>query len=1050
MEIKSKYWKSLDERTLSENFNQEAAKEFGQDIPVEQVADGTFNMNGTRRDFLKISGFGLAAATLAACTKTPVHKAIPFLDAPIELSPSIANYYASTMYDGHDYAAVLVKTREGRPVKIEGNTLSGITKGTTNARVQASLLSLYDDARLQNPTKNGVKTAWQTLDKEVTAKLNELSAAQKTVYLLTNSIISPSAKEVIAQFIAKYPNVKHVSYDAVSYSGMLEANQASFGKAAIPSYLFDKAEVVLGIGADFLGNWIAPAEFTVDYSKNRRINAENPRMSRHIQFESYLSITGSNADSRITYKPSQEGLVVANLYNEIAKLTGSQTITAASFDIAANAIKAVAKELVANKNNSLVVCGSNDAAIQTLVNGINQMIGSYGNTINWSNAYQTKQGIDSQMEALVADINSGNAGGILVAGVNPAYDYHKAKDFVSGVKKLSLSVAFSDRSCETASNCMYVAPTNHYLESWGDAEAKTGYYSITQPAITPIFDTRQVEESLMALVQNTATYHDFIKANWQKRSTDPVYEQFWRKTLHNGIFETPAAMSAGSYNAAAITAAATKINNQPSNGLELALYEKVGLGNGVQANNPWLQELPDPISRVCWENYLAISPNYGLENKIAEGDVVRIEANGYAVEATVLVQPGLMKNVCALALGYGREKAGLVGDKVGVNAYPFAKTQNGSRLNYATDVKVSKTGKTSTLAQTQTHHSIEGRDIVKETTFEKYAKNRADGNVRPYIVGRNEITNKVEKIDLSKPDVVTLWEKRTYKGHHWKMAIDLNACTGCGTCVVACQAENNVPVVGKQEVINRREMHWIRIDRYYAFKDDVAKSFETDGNKLTKETDYGSERFDNNPDGFKFRFENKVEDYADIQVTFMPVMCQQCGNAPCETVCPVVATTHSNEGINQMTYNRCVGTRYCANNCPYKVRRFNWFSYPDNSRFTGINPSQSDLGKMVLNPDVTVRARGVMEKCTFCIQRIQAGKLKAKSNDRGIIDGEVKTACMQSCPSDAIVFGDVNDENSRVYQLFRNERAYGVIEQINVQPSVNYLTKIRNTTPKLA
>lgn len=1013
-----KYWRSIDELNSTPAFVEEASKEFAQEIPVEEMlSEESMGLEANRRDFLKIFGFSLTAATLAACTKTPVKKAVPFVAQPEEISPSIATWYATTFSDGYDYASVLVKTREGRPIKIEGNTLSGISQGGVNARVHASVLCLYDANRLQQPKVAGKYVSWDEFDNQLTSKLSNLGG--KPVVLLTNSIISPTTKRLIEGFKAKFPGSSHVTYDAISASGMIEANEAGFGVAALPTYHFDKAEVILSVGADFLGNWISPVEFTRDYTTNRKVSKDKPKMSRHVQFESILTVTGSNADLRVTYQASKEGLVIANLYNAIAKLAGASTINASKHDLAGNAIAATAAELWAARGKSLVVCGSNDAAVQQLVNGINQMLGNYGTTIDMAAPVYLRQGKDAAMESLVADMNAGKVGAVIAYGVNPAYDYYKATAFVSGLKKVDVSVVVSEQNNETVQLAGFVAAANNFLESWGDAMPAAGKYSISQPAISKLYDTRSFDEVLMALTGNTANAYDTMKDTWKdifSKSGAADFGTFWRTALHNGIFEMPVVGGQPAYKGN-VTAAAAAIKAEGSD-VELVVYEKLGLGNGNMAGNPWLQEMPDPISKACWDNYLAVSIKYARENGINEGDIVKVSANGYEVEVPVLIQPGTYPGTVALALGYGRVNVSKAGEGIGANAYPFM-TYNGSRSVVATKVSVSKTGMKTTIAQTQTHHTIEGRNIVKETTLDKYAVNPADGNVRPYIQVKQADGTFTKVYPGINRNAITLWDKRDYEGHHWAMAVDLNACTGCGACIVSCQVENNVPVVGKQEVLNRREMHWIRIDRYYTFNED--------GMMIDKEKEY-----------------NMIQNGDNVQVAFQPVMCMQCDNAPCETVCPVLATVHSDEGLNQMVYNRCVGTRYCANNCPYKVRRFNWFSYTDNPKFYN-NPSQTDLGRMVLNPDVTVRARGVMEKCTFCVQRIQAGKLEAKRNNRGVLDGDIKTACQQSCPSGAIVFGDLNDENSEVSKLFLNERAYGIIEELNVLPSVNYLTKVRNT-----
>lgn len=1013
-----KYWRSIDELNSAPAFVEEASKEFAQEIPVEEMlSEESMGLEANRRDFLKIFGFSLTAATLAACTKTPVKKAVPFVAQPEEISPSIATWYATTFSDGYDYASVLVKTREGRPIKIEGNTLSGISQGGVNARVHASVLSLYDANRLQQPKVAGKYVSWDEFDNQLTSKLSNLGG--KPVVLLTNSIISPTTKRLIEGFKAKFPGSSHVTYDAISASGMIEANEAGFGVAALPTYHFDKAEVILSVGADFLGNWISPVEFTRDYTTNRKVSKDKPKMSRHVQFESILTVTGSNADLRVTYQASKEGLVIANLYNAIAKLAGASTINASKHDLAGNAIAATAAELWAARGKSLVVCGSNDAAVQQLVNGINQMLGNYGTTIDMAAPVYLRQGKDATMESLVADMNAGKVGAVIAYGVNPAYDYYKATAFVSGLKKVDVSVVVSEQNNETVQLAGFVAAANNFLESWGDAMPAAGKYSISQPAISKLYDTRSFDEVLMALTGNAANAYDTMKDTWKdifSKSGAADFGTFWRTALHNGIFEMPVVGGQPAYKGN-VSAAAAAIKAEGSD-VELVVYEKLGLGNGNMAGNPWLQEMPDPISKACWDNYLAVSIKYARENGINEGDIVKVSANGYEVEVPVLIQPGTYPGTVALALGYGRVNVSKAGEGIGANAYPFM-TYNGSRSVVATKVSVSKTGMKTTIAQTQTHHTIEGRNIVKETTLDKYAVNPADGNVRPYIQVKQADGTFTKVYPGINRNAITLWDKRDYEGHHWAMAVDLNACTGCGACIVSCQVENNVPVVGKQEVLNRREMHWIRIDRYYTFNED--------GMMIDKEKEY-----------------NMIQNGDNVQVAFQPVMCMQCDNAPCETVCPVLATVHSDEGLNQMVYNRCVGTRYCANNCPYKVRRFNWFSYTDNPKFYN-NPSQTDLGRMVLNPDVTVRARGVMEKCTFCVQRIQAGKLEAKRNNRGVLDGDIKTACQQSCPSGAIVFGDLNDENSEVSKLFLNERAYGIIEELNVLPSVNYLTKVRNT-----
>ena len=1014
-----KYWRSLAEWQQEESFRDEASREFKEELPLEEIlGSGSLSLSSNRRDFLKFFGFGMGAATLAACTKAPVKKAIPFVNHPEEMSPSLATWYATTYYDGYDYASVLVKTREGRPIKMEGNALSPISQGGVNARVHASVLSLYDTTRYKSPRSGTESISWSEFDQKFSAQME--AAAGRPVVMLTDSVVSPTTRRLMTQAMAKYPNLRWVSYDSISASGMLEANEIDFGQAALPSYRFAQARVVLGIDADFLGNWLMPVAYTRDYTQNRKINPDKPEMSRHIQFESRLSVTGSNADVRATYRASQEALVVANLYNSVAKLAGQSLLSVPALELAGNSITQSAAALWKAKGQALVVCGSNDPKVQRMVNGINQMLGSYGSTIDWSAPMSIRQGRDRDLEQLMADLKSGAVAGLIVCGANPVYDHPKGNEWMELIKKATVSVAFSTQPDETTVCARLIGACSHFLERWGDAEPVAGQYSLQQPAISRLYDTRSLNEWLLQMCGSTESAYDALKSTWNglaSASGAADAGAFWRTALHNGVYSAQANPVSSVAYKGFDASVASGITSGKADGLDLVLYEKLSLGNGAHASNPWLQEMPDPISKACWDNYLAVNVKTARENNWKDGDMVKVKAGSVEVEVPVLVQPGMHPRTVALAVGYGRTEVGVAGKGIGVNA--FALVQTGShRSSIVSGVQVSATGQTTELAQTQTHHTIEGRNIVKETHLDRYVADHADGNVRPYVT-RKKADGTYEKVYPGKSrNAITLWQDRDYEGHHWAMAVDLNACTGCGACVVSCQVENNVSVVGKQEVINRREMHWIRIDRYYAFIED--------GERIDKENDY-----------------ERIGTGDQVDVVFQPVMCMQCDNAPCETVCPVLATVHSDEGLNQMVYNRCVGTRYCANNCPYKVRRFNWFSYIDNPKFN-TNPSQTDLGRMVLNPDVTVRARGVMEKCTFCVQRIQAGKLDAKREGRGVNDGEVKTACQQSCPAGAIVFGDLNDPESEVSRLFLNERSYGVIEELNVLPSVNYLTKVRN------
>ncbi|MDB5274771.1 MAG: nrfC [Chitinophagaceae bacterium] len=1005
------FWKGVEELQNEPEFIKNNLNEF----PASALAkDGSDDSAPDRRDFLKLVGFSVAAATLAAC-EAPVKKAIPYLNKPEEIEPGIANWYASTYTEGGDYCSVLVKTREGRPIKVEGNKLSSVSRGGASARVQSSVLSLYDTERLKGVQVAGKASSWEAADAAIIDRLAKVSQEGGAIRLVSSTVLSPTTLKAIAEFKAKYPTTEHVVYDAISANAISKANGISFGKAVIPSYDFSKAEIIVSFAADFLATWSA-GDYSIDFANTRKLSKNKKTMSRLYAFESNLSLTGSNADYRAPIKLSQEGLFVAELYN---RLTSARINTeAVKNDILDRAVN----DLLQHKGKSIVVSGSNDVNVQLLINEINLALGNYGKTINLSSPVNYRLGDDEKMNQFVDDLNGDKIAAVIFYGANPVYDHPRAEEIKAGLKKTKLSVSFADRADETASAVEFITPDHHYLESWNDAEPKPGFYSLCQPTISPLFKTRQAQESLLKWAGNNADYYTYLKNNW---TATVLNGASWDKALHDGVHEaasvsTEVAPVSSNFNASAVEAGIAKVYSS-GKGIDLKLYEKVAIGSGAQANNPWLQELPDPISKATWDNYLAVSKKYADENNWKEGTLVDVKVGNkkLAKAVPVLIQPGQAAGTASLALGYGREKAGKVGTGVGANAFALASIQEGLVQYSAFNVTITATGGFSQIAQTQTHHTIMNRPIVQDATLADYIKDPSAGRFFPTV------TTADGKVAPAKVDI---WkDQHIQPNHKWGMNIDLNSCLGCGACVISCQAENNVPVVGKREVINRREMHWIRIDRYYSSDAESKKTgvyFEGD----TEAMEHPSE----NP-----------------QVTFQPMMCQHCDHAPCESVCPVAATTHSTEGLNQMTYNRCVGTRYCANNCPYKVRRFNWFKYFDNGEVFDKNTSMNTaLGRMVLNPDVTVRSRGVMEKCSMCVQRIQEGKLIAKKEKRHVKDGEINIACAAACPTEAITFGDQNDLTSRI-SVERNElnkeRAYAVLEELNVQPNVLYLTKIRNT-----
>ncbi|MBS1645160.1 MAG: TAT-variant-translocated molybdopterin oxidoreductase [Bacteroidetes bacterium] len=1059
-----KYWNGLEELNNNGAQNSKTDDEFRELLPFADVSENLLAANTPRRDFLKYLGFSTAAAMLAASCEMPVRRAIPYAIKPEDITPGVPNYYASTYVDGGDYCAVVIKTRDGRPIKIEGNELSSITKGGTSARVQASVLSLYDKARLRQPYADGKAVDMFTdIDNAVKASLTSGKAA----YLLTSTIISPTVKSVIDQFIAKYPNVKQVTYDAISYSGMLLANEASYGKRSLPSYHFDKAKTIVSIGADFLGTWLSPVEFAKGYAKGRKVSAAKPEMSRHYQFEGVHSLTGANADRRSVCKPSEYGAVAVALYNAIStgaapsftSKTLNENITNAAADLKAG--------------NGLVVCGSNDVAVQTVVNAINNAVGANGTTINWALNSNYKQGIDSDLVNLVAAMKAGQVGTLIMHDVNPVYDYMDGAGFAEAMKQVPVTLTTASHMDETAEKSKFIVSDHHYLESWGDAEPKTGYFSLMQPGISPLFKTRSFADSLLKWSDNTTTYADLWKSYWMgKLGSQTNFDQ----ALQDGIVEPgnkstvtastadaaanssdtmsfSGASFAGNIGAAIASIAATA----PVQGKELVVYEKVAIGRGgSNSNNPWLQEMPDPVSKVTWDNYACISPvlaaaldgvdvqeiELTTQNEDrASKRVLKVTVNGKEVSLPAVVIPGMHPDVVGIATGYGRnKKLGRAAADLGKNAFPLMAWNGTTFINHAAATVV-KTDNYYDIAQTQSHMSYEGRDmIMREYSLEEFKKNpneliksRMDklghyavlpwmehgGGHESHGAGHEaagDTKKEYEEFMDGFRKNGTMYPDYEKPGIHWAMSIDLNSCIGCGACVVGCMAENNVSVVGKEKVIKHQEMHWLNIDRYFT------------GDPMAADT---------------------------IQTVFQPMLCQHCDNAPCENVCPVAATNHSSEGLNQMAYNRCIGTKYCANNCPYKVRRFNWLDwngadcFEDNLYEDGRRDDiNDDLTRMVLNPDVTVRSRGVMEKCSFCVQRLQDAKLEAKKEGHPMVDGRARTACQQACPTDAIVFGNVNDKTSAIYALRHSdqmERTYYALEDLHTLPNVNYLSKVRNT-----
>ncbi|HAT80119.1 MAG TPA: quinol:cytochrome C oxidoreductase [Flavobacterium sp.] len=1034
MSSNKKYWKSVEELDGNSSIVEALRNnEFVEEIPTDEFLGNAGSLSSsttTRRDFLKYVGFTTAAATLAAC-EGPVHMSIPYVVQPEQIIPGIADYYATTVFDGFDFANLLVKTREGRPIKIDNNTMAG-AKFAANARIHASVLSLYDSMRLKEPKIAGKTATWVDVDSKLKSSLADAKAKGGQVVLLTNTLASPSTETLITEFLGNNPNAKHVIYDAVSESETLDAFETVYGERALVDYDFSKASVIVSVGADFLGDWQG-GNYGSSYAKGRIPQGPkgNQKISRHFQLEANMTLSGAAADKRVAMSTANQKQALVLIYN---------TVVGASIPVTLDAklkaeVSKIAQELVKSGGKGVLVSGIQDKNAQLLVLAINQVLKS--ESFSTVGTRQIRKGSNQVVSQLIAAMKAGSVHTLIMSGVNPVYSLPNSKDFVDGLKKVSLSACFSLKEDETALLSTIAAAAPHYLESWGDVSITKGTYSLTQPTIRPLFTTKQFQDVLLSLNGIAGTYYDYLKSS----SASIISGSTWNQVLHDGIFVGAIPTTSGGtadYNGAATALA----QSNAAQGFELNLYTKTGLGDGQQANNPWLQEFPDPITRVSWDNYVTVSAADAKKLELSNEIVADGGLNGsYATIKTVggvtlenvpvIVQPGQAVGTVGLAFGYGKKAALKEEMQVGVNAYSLYKD-----FSNVQSVSLTKAEGVHEFACVQGQKTLMGRgDIIKETTLKIFNTEDAEfWNPQPMVsLDHKEV----------KATSVDLWSSFDRSvGHHFNLSIDLNACTGCGSCVIACHAENNVPVVGKEEVRKSRDMHWLRIDRYYSSEDTFA------GDNEAKENLSGVGAIDyvfgdREGNGSLSGFDRLQEASENPQVAFQPVMCQHCNHAPCETVCPVAATSHSRQGQNHMAYNRCVGTRYCANNCPYKVRRFNWFLYNKNSEFDFH--MNDDLGRMVLNPDVSVRSRGVMEKCSMCIQKTQATILSAKNEGREIMDGEFQTACSSACTTGAMIFGDVNDKESKVAKLAEEERMYHLLEHVGTKPNVFYHVKVRNT-----
>ena len=995
--MSEKFWMSLEQA--------ENPKEFAKTLPGEFTSSpiriGNENDGLDRRDFMKIMGASALMASMAGCARRPVQKIVPYVNNPEEIIPGRSNFYASASpLTGYGF---IVTTREGRPIKVDGNIDHPMNRGAIHTREQAMVHDLYDPDRLRAPRIDNAEVEWDAFDTQVK---QALSSSKGSTWILTGTVISPTLRGAIEK-----NGFRHVMVDSIPMDDVLDGQAQSYGGRVFPRYRFDKANYIVSIDADFLDNWGSVSEYHKDFAAKRRLDGKNNSMSKLVVFESTMRLTGHNADKRVPIHPADQLFVALGLASEVARLAGRSVEELSAYTpgavaqrtgVSAETIQEVAKDLVANRGKGLVIASAKSAqglALQNVVNFINSTLDNDGETVDATSfpSYQF-QGSFAEFDKLLGAIRNGAVKTLIIQGINPAYMFADSLKVKEALQKVPNLIYVGQHLDETAALAKFVAAESHSFEAWGDVNPQKDVYSIIQPTIRPLWKTKSLLEMMVdwsdaasgAKIADTA--YDAVLATWRqihgRFGGGKSFQDWWDDTLMGGVVAGPGREGRGSARAyktdalrAAISAAKSAGQKGGDGEFALVITSSVQLGDGSQANNAVLQELPDPVSKNTWGNYLAVSPETARKNNWFDGDIVKLGNDAYSVELPLYRQPGLLPGVVSAHYGYGRKFHGRNGNDVGVSLANFtANSTMGSVPNFGvTGLRITKTGRNEKIACTQGHHSLEGRDIVFDTSLDEFKSDPRAGIVRHF------------------PNPPSIWSGFEYKGYKWGMVIDLSSCTGCSACVVACSVENNVPAVGKDQVQKGREMQWIRIDRYYS------------GDSANPET------------------LNQV------------MLCQHCDNAPCETVCPVLATVHSDEGLNQMAYNRCVGTKYCSNNCPYKVRRFNWFE--NNNAMNGPMEHPLPLSK---NPEVTLRSRGVMEKCTFCVQRIELGKHAAKAQGRRAGDDDIRTACQEACPADAITFGDMNNPESRVSQAMKSPRGFTTLEELNTRPAVTYLTKVRN------
>lgn len=1004
---KNELWRSVAEKQDSESsILQRRGQEFVE-LPKEASENDGSQLSVSRRGFFKWMTAASTLMTSAACSRRPKDYLVPYVHKPQGYTYGAPVYFASTLPSG---VGVVVKTREGRPIKLEGNEDHPYSRGGLDVASQASILNLYNPERLKQPLDFSTKKnlSWEDADQRVVAALSK--ATNGSVRVLTGNVVSPSLSAKLSSFEKNF-SAKTLSTEAIPYNAMARAHELVMGSKRIPYIDFEKADVVLSVDADFLGSWLRPIEFTKSFSRRRNIHRDSEvELNRLFTFESMYSITGVSSDHRFPIKPSKQlDVLLAVIDSLSSRLNFDSSIkslaskfsaekVANDLGIAQESFAELAEALYQARGRSVIVgscVGPKSLEVQLACVALNAALGNYGKTLSLDTAIVNTEDSAIQLDELAKDCRDGAVEVLILQGVNPLYSRPNS-ELSRALAKVPFIIQLTHELNETSEIAHLCLPESHYLEAWGDAMAIEGAVAVQQPVIDPLYGSRSFAEALDVWTSGATTKaSEALKAFWSRSFFgNSLNTNKWMDVLKKGVLTRSLTGTSNSFRWSGAAASIQSSLDEKTSGLELASFETVQLRDGTYANNAWLQELPDPVTKVTWDNYAALSPAKAKELGLNQNDVVQIRSGESSISLPVLVQPGLHSDVVAVALGYGRSKAGSVGSDVGANAYEFFRTSSSGEVQLSgASVELVKTGRTHKLATTQHYFDIHGRDddILNQATWKDFKKNPR--------VARGAWAPK-------EPSSLTMYEEHSYPGHKWGMNVDMTKCTGCNACVVACYSENNIAVAGRDQVDYGRHMAWLRLDLYYK------------------------------------------GDEANPEASFQPMMCQHCDKAPCETVCPVLATVHSSDGLNDMVYNRCVGTRYCANNCPYKVRRFNYFQYSD-SLGGKMDINYDSPLSMMLNPDVTVRTRGVMEKCTFCVQRIRKGVDEEKAKQGSsykyrIPDGTVKTACQQSCPAEAIVFGDLNDPNSEVTELADKAQAYKVLAVLNTSPAVSYMPKIRN------